>query len=247
VLFLDTSGTVSGSPVKITQGSGGFDGTIQVAGETKEDSFGVSITRLGDLDNDGAPEIAVGEGRDDRGDASNIDAGALWIFSLASNGHALPGAVKHDGTDPRLLPYSFAGNRFGRPRGARVSDLDGDGVPELLVGTLGTTGYALLYLDTDKSAKAVEAWSDVLGVVPELQGANFVASSEIGDLDGDGRPEIAMGPGGALDDDGGTDRGAVYVLYPDAIPVPEPGAALGLVSGSLLLAALNCRRKRAGR
>jgi uncharacterized repeat protein (TIGR01451 family) len=240
VLFLDSSGTVFGSPVQITQGYGGFDGTIKEAGASGPDFFGTSIEWLGDLDGDGNPEIAVGEERDDVG---GVDAGAVWIFSLGTNGNAMAGAVKHDANDVRLLPYSAAGNRFGGNRLGRISDLDGDDVPELLVRA--GNGYALLFLDTDKTIKSVQSWDDALEGVPELhQGAAHFAAQEIGDLDGDARPEIAFSPGDELDDDGGADRGAVYVLYPEAIPVPEPGGLLGLASGIALLAGLERRRSR---
>jgi uncharacterized repeat protein (TIGR01451 family) len=239
ILFLDSSGTVFGSPVQITQGYGGFDGTIKESGASGPDFFGTSIESLGDLDGDGNPEIAVGEERDDVG---GVDAGAVWIFSLDTTGNAMAGAVKHDAGDARLLPYSAAGNRFGGNRLGRISDLDGDDVPELLVRS--GNGYALLLLDTDKTIKSVQSWDDALEKVPELQGAAHFAAQEIGDLDGDTRPEIAFSPGDALDDDGGTDRGAVYVLYPAAIPVPEPGGLLGLVSGIALLAGVERRRNR---
>jgi hypothetical protein len=239
IVFLDANGTVFGSPVQVTEGLGGFDGILKESGWSGPDFFGTSIEWLGDLDGDGNPEIAVGEERDD---AAGLDAGALWIFSLGANGQALPGAVKHEGaTDSRLASYSAAGNRFGSNRLGRISDLDGDGVPELLVRS--NAGFALLYLDTDKSIKKVEAWSDALGPVPELQGATLWAAQEIGDLDDDDRPEIAIAPGDSLDDDGGPDRGALYVLYPEATPLPEPNSILALASGMLLLRGLARRRR----
>jgi len=68
-----------------------------------------------------------------------------------------------------------------------------------------------------------------------------VSLAPLGDLDGDGNPEIAVGA--ILDDDGGGDRGAVYILHTET-PVPEPGMVLGLASGVALLARLRRKRMR---
>ncbi len=43
-----------------------------------------------------------------------------------------------------------------------------------------------------------------------------LALSSLGDLDGDGNDDLAVGAIG--DNDGGTDRGAVWVLFLDSVP-----------------------------
>lgn len=73
IVFLKPDGTVKGQQ-KINDVVGNFGGTID-----NNDTFGVSVASLGDLDGNGHPELAVGAPRVSDGD---IDRGAVWILSL---------------------------------------------------------------------------------------------------------------------------------------------------------------------
>src|SRR5262249_7028887 len=70
---LTRDGTVA-SQKKIRQTAGGFGGVLD-----RDDNFGYSLARLGDLDGDGTVELAVGAREDDDGGS---ERGALWILSL---------------------------------------------------------------------------------------------------------------------------------------------------------------------
>ena len=48
----------------------------------EDDYFGCKVATIGDLDNDGVTDIAVGAYMDDDGDGEPVDRGAVWIIFL---------------------------------------------------------------------------------------------------------------------------------------------------------------------
>jgi hypothetical protein len=117
-----------------------------------------------------------------------------------------------------VLAGSVAGASFGKSVDASA-DLDGDGLPELLVGAPvgegSSKGAVYLYtsstlvagldrLDTDADASWVgRNVGDALGGARGVEG--------VGDLDSDGIGDLVVSASG--NDDGGADAGSVYVLY----------------------------------
>ena len=77
IIFLNDDGTAK-SFQKISDTAGGFDGILHDG-----DEFGNAITNIGDLDNDGIMDIAVGA--DDDG---GQDRGAVYIIFLNDDGTA---------------------------------------------------------------------------------------------------------------------------------------------------------------
>ncbi|MCH7904770.1 MAG: FG-GAP repeat protein [Armatimonadetes bacterium] len=209
ILFLNTDGTVK-SHQKISDTQGGFTGPLD-----NGDLFGLSVASLGDLDGDRVGDLAVGANYDDDG---GEDRGAVWILFLNTDG-TVKSHQKISSTAGGGPPLDN-GDRFGRSV-ASLGDLDGDGVGDLAVGAIGDDdGGAnrgavwILFLNTDGTVKAHQKISDAEGGFKGIlsNGDEFgISVKSLDDLDGDGVGDLAVGAG--FDDDGGANRGAVWILF----------------------------------
>jgi hypothetical protein len=188
ILFLDADGTVK-TQSKISQTEGNFPGTL-----ADEGYMGGRLARISDLDGDGIAELAVVSGNPYR----------LWILRLDANGH-VKGGKENLYTDPAFDPPTEArlfGNAEAPGGVADIGDLDGDGLPEIALGApLETTGYGgegalwILHLDAAGGYRFGHKIANGLNGMPSLllAGVNFGGSiTRIGDLDGDGRRELAV-------------------------------------------------------
>jgi cysteine-rich repeat protein len=205
ILFMNTDGTVKASQ-KITEGVGGFVGSLDTS-----DRFGSGLANLGDLDGDGRPELAVGA----RFDGAN-DGGAIYLLSLNANGTVHSQVMIESGVNGFDGPTE-ALDKFTFP--ARIGDLDGNGVGDLAVGAccdddvgMDSGAVWILFL-TSVNWVGEERKISILSALEA--GDQFGSVSAIGDLDGDGVTELAVGAPG--DDDGGSDRGATYVAFMDGV------------------------------
>jgi hypothetical protein len=210
ILFLDLDGTVQAEQ-KISATAGGFGGDLDPG-----DYFGSSVAALGDIDGDGASELAVGAVGDDDGGG---ELGAVWILSLN------PDATVRLEHKISQTQGGFGGSlRFGDSFGgaaAALGDVDGDGIGDLAVGApLDDQGEFrqgsiwILFLNADLSVKGEQHIGEGLGgfggqLDPEDVFGWCLAA--LGDLDGDGTPDLAAGA--YLDGDGGPFQGAVWVLF----------------------------------
>ena len=141
--------------------------------------FGEAVVGIGDVDGDGVPDIAVGAPQTLGPGGGYLD-GRVFVYSGATNTLLYElNPLRHRG---------FFGTRL-----ASVGDLDGDGVPDLIVGAPATSsddfygvGSALVFSG---------ATGELLFAFLGEEGGTYMGSAvaSVGDLDGDGIPEIAMG------------------------------------------------------
>ena len=207
IMYMNTDGSVD-STVEIN------DSTTNGPDLANNDQFGFGITNIGDLNGDGVNDLIVGANGDDEGGGAR---GAVHIMFMNTDGSVDSTVEINSSTTngPTLTNSDWFGGAV-----ANIGDLDGDGVNDLAVGTTGDDeggdlrgAVHIMFMNTDGSVDStVEINSSTTNGPTLTNGDHFGKSVEnIGDLNNDGVNDLAIGA--HQDDDGGTDRGAVHILY----------------------------------
>jgi PKD repeat protein len=196
---------------KISATSGGFTAQLE-----EMDQFGRSIVNLGDLDGDGVSDLLVGAHTDDDG---GLDQGSVYVLFLHPNGF-VKSWQKISDLEGNFGGHLDKGDQFGRAA-ANLGDLDGDGVVDVAVSSNydddgGTNKGAVyvLFLNTDGTVKASQKISSTTGGLPVTMNLHDEFGRSLtclGDLDGDGVVDLLVGT--PEDDEGGTNTGAMHVLF----------------------------------
>lgn len=199
------------SAQEISGSSGGFGDDLN-----RGDAFGSSVTEVGDLEGDGATDLAVGAPFVNDGGPGR---GALWILFMDSDGR-VDVETRISDTEGDFSGGLNDGDAFGGAV-AGIGDLDGDGFRDLAVGAPldddgGTDKGAvwILFLKDDGTVRLQQKISNKAGdFVGNLDAGDRFGTSiaNIGDLDGDGITDLAVGADG--DDEGRNDAGAVWILF----------------------------------
>ena len=172
------------------------------------DGLGTAVAGAGDIDADGAADFLVGI---PGADAGGADAGQVLL---------LLGGGTPDAAADLTLDGPAPGAAFGRAA-AGAGDVDADGFADFLVGAPGTDGVGVdagaAYLFRGGSTLASTAALDWSGTAAgEELGA---ALAGVGDLDGDGFEDLAVGVPGGTGGAAGSGRVEVFLgaAEPDAI------------------------------
>jgi hypothetical protein len=175
--------------------------------------FGASVGGAGDLNGDGFDDVVVGA------------PGAY--ADQAEEGRAYVYLGKLSGLSDQAV-WTSGGHETGAAQGASVAgagDVNADGYADLLVGAPGTgaggtsIGRAGLYLGGPGGPAVTDSWSASGAQAGGLFGASVAG---IGDLNGDGYADIAIGAPGQ--DGDAADAGAVFVYFGSA---SGPSASAG--------------------
>ncbi len=187
----DAPGTTNAGKIYVHSGS---DGAVLNAFVGHDfDQLGYSASTAGDVNNDGVPDyIAGGTGS---GNAPEFFRGRAVVFSGADH------AVLYDLQGP-------VSSRYGASVAA-AGDLNGDNYDDFLVGAPLTNFMGRVYAYSGQDGSLL--WS-----VDGLGGGGFglgTAAGKVGDINGDGYPEVVVGAAGApgAGDGSATGGGRAYV------------------------------------
>ena len=176
------------------------------------DYFGRSVSVIGDINNDKIIDIAVSAYRDDDGAK---DAGAVYIIFLNNDGTAKY-CQKISSTVGNLGFQLNANCDFGSYLNP-VGDIDGDNVPDLIIGAEKYNLKGAIFIvrlnpnGTVKSTSLITEQTSGFNITLDIDDYFGSAVTTIGDLNKDGHIDLAVSA--MNDDDGGTNKGAVYILF----------------------------------
>jgi len=203
---------------------GGVSDAATMLDPRPEDSstlFGRAIAVMGDLDSDGVPDLAVGapfqDGdfvETDKGFGNPQNVGKVYLVSGAT---LTVLAILND-PDFQLVQSQHFGGQFGSAVAA-TGDLNGDGIPDVLVGTPHHVILGDFEIHNKNSAGRVFACSGKDGGVlltlddptAEENGRFGAAVASIGDVNHDGVPDILVGVPGK-DANGHSNVGVAYIF-----------------------------------
>lgn len=141
-----------------------------------ESRFGQALAVAGDVDGDGLPDLIVGAPGDD---AVALDAGRVFLVRGET------------GAPIQAWDGEGAGDGFGTSV-AGPGDVDGDGVPDVLVGAYRHSGVAPLAGRAYVFSGATFLPLHVIDGAAENDEFG-VGVAAVGDVDGDGHPDFAVG------------------------------------------------------
>ncbi|QEU97860.1 VCBS repeat-containing protein [Streptomyces kanamyceticus] len=186
-------GVSAGRTQIVTQNSPGVPGAAE-----ENDQFGSALA-TGDLNGDGYTDVVAGTPHEKVGD--DVDGGTVAVLWGSKSG--LSGGVTL--TDPAPAAHDLFGNRLA------VGDFDGDGRPELAVGT--GSDDVWIY---DGISKTGVAGHRELRTDMAPDGSDYYRALVAGDFDGDGKDDLVVG--GRYDKDGSYDGASL--VYPAATGTP---------------------------
>jgi len=220
--FDDNGGTSRGAVhIHFMNKDGSIKSTVEINDSTENgpvlsdaDTYGFSIANIGDLNNDGIQDLAVGAQYDDAG---GTDRGTVHIHFMNRDGSVKSTVEINDTTanGPDLLDNDFYGRSV-----SNIGDLDSDGTQDLAVGARGDDNGGssrgavhIHFMNKDGSIKSTVEINDSTENGPVLSDTDTYGFSiaNIGDLNNDGIQDVAVG--GNLDDTGGSNRGTVHIHF----------------------------------
>jgi len=202
-----------------------------INGRENGDRFG-EVLFLADVDNDGRDDLIIGTPRADQGGIVDIFYGRDFIPFFSQGVEALP-------TPHTKIISGLSGEEFGAAFAA--GDLNGDGMTDLAVaapgysGKANNAGRAFLFagaasdFDHGKPFPSgtilLASTTDTLTVVSNSRYERFGSSLAIGDINNDGRRDLAVGAPGWGDEAGMLNAGRICLFFNDGTVFSQLGGA----------------------
>jgi hypothetical protein len=171
-------------------------------GEINDDGSGRSIANAGDVDGDGLDDIMIAAYRSSTYDSHD---GKVYII-LGSN--LASGTVSLADADYELIGES--GSRYAGYNIAGAGDVDGDGLDDIMIGTMDYRGYIYIVLGKSLTSSTISLANADYIFTGETDFDNAIQMSSAGDVDGDGLDDILIGATG--NSDYGEDTGKTYLI-----------------------------------
>ena len=190
----------------VAAGTGGF----KINGADGGDAIGSAMAVLGDQNGDGKAEILIGV-RDDNTAGSN--AGAVYVVDGKSTGTAIDlsnvalgvGGYKISGVAQDDAGASVAG----------IGDVNGDGLDDILIGApRSDRAYVVFGKNNHVNVDLADGRTGLGGFQIIAEGVGDLDSMVVtggADLNRDGMDDLVIGA--SLNSEGGSDAGAVYVVW----------------------------------
>jgi hypothetical protein len=146
-------------------------------------SFGASIAWVPDVDGDGFPDVIVGAPNESWGGRPGV--GRVYLYSGGTGVYLRT----------LLSPIRETGAQFGAAV-AGIADLDGDGRGDIIVGApyenpaAGPPDCGRVYAFSGRTGTLLRVWGSPLA---RRDGHFGAAVAAIGDVNGDGLPDVAIG------------------------------------------------------
>jgi hypothetical protein len=207
-------------------------GALTMTGANYGGSFSQSLAFVGDMTGDGLPDIAVGARYED------------WGAEYTGGVHVIDGVTRGNFQAPlgvyALVQGEIADALVGESI-APLGDLNNDGLSELLIGSWSEAKTSAWILFGGTEGRRNVSDLPIAIVADEIGDRAGQVVTGLGDTDGDGLPDFALGM--ALDDLAGANSGAVYVFlgFDDGVRLMSEADALltGEVTGAQAGSALD--------
>jgi hypothetical protein len=211
---------------------GGFFGYASgaswvVSGTQSDGHFGYAVANAGDIDNDGADELIVGEPYYGTFDFPNIGAVHIFKGSMQSGLGTTPWWYQTGGIQPSTFGFAVAG----------AGDVNGDGYADVVIGApnhefapFERGGAAYLYFGSAEGLSTNAAWTGFGGATADRFGASVAG---VGDLNADGFCDIVVGAPNKESSPSLPDEGYAFFFFGSSAGISNVWTQRGDQAGAL--------------